>query len=172
MSYGRSRLTAHYQAGDPFLGSIIKGVGKFVGGAVTGLVTTGTPVGAVVGGIRGALGKPQIQAMAPSYTRVATPPVSAMPGGAYTAGGGPMGAIYAAGAAAQRAPRMTKAGYMTTRKRPRMNPMNPKAARRAARRLDSYVREYKRVEKTLRKLAPPRRRSGRADLGPGHRHVR
>jgi len=47
------------------------------------------------------------------------------------------------------------------RKRRRMNPCNPKALRRAVRRLSMYHKQNKKIEQQLRKLAPPRRAARR-----------
>lgn len=56
-------------------------------------------------------------------------------------------------------------------KRRTMNVNNPKALRRATRRLSSWNKQKVRIEKELRKLAPPRR-SSRRDIPAGHTHVR
>jgi len=54
----------------------------------------------------------------------------------------------------------------TRRRRRRMNPCNPKALRRAVRRLSMYHKQNKKIEAQLRKLAPrPARRRA-----PAHHH--
>jgi hypothetical protein len=58
------------------------------------------------------------------------------------------------------------------RKRRRMDPLNPKALRRATRRLAAFNREKAKVEKELRKIAPRPRTRTRRDLPPGHTHTR
>jgi len=57
-------------------------------------------------------------------------------------------------------------------KRRRMNPLNPKALSRSTRRLAAFTRRVRSVEKQLRKIAPRSRSRPRADLGPGHRHIK
>jgi len=155
MPYGRSRLTAAQQMGDPFLGGIIRGIGRVAGGFISG-----GPLGAV-GGLVGALrgGPPtQIQARrlppAAMFPQFQQQPVSRR--------GSPR---LPAGRPASRLP-----GDAPRRRR--MNPLNVKALRRSTRRLAGFQREAKKVEKQLRKIAPQRRSSSRRDLGPGHRHVR
>jgi len=152
MPYGRSRLTASAQLGDPFLGGLIKGIGRVAGGFLSG-----GPLGAIgglVGAIRG--GPPtQITGVRPRGLAtgplpfVAPRPVSPIPRGM---------------AAAPRQPGQPG-------RRRRMNPLNVKALRRSTRRLAGFQREAKKVEKQLRKIAP-QRKSSRRDLGPGHRHIR
>jgi len=56
---------------------------------------------------------------------------------------------------------------VTRRKYRRMNPCNPKALRRAVRRLSAYHKQNKKIEVQLRKLAPPRRAARR--YSPPHR---
>lgn len=146
MPYNGSALRGHIQTGDPFLGDIVKGIGgiaKTVGGFIPG------PIGTVARAAGGLL--------APGRPRILPP---AMPGGIMPFGPGPPG------------PALGRR-VMGQRKRPRMNPLNPKAVRRATRRLTSFSREVKKVEKALRRIAPATRRSApRRDLPPGHTHVR
>jgi len=156
MPYGRSRLTASAQLGDPFLGGIIRGIGRAAGGFLRG-----GPLGAL-----GAIITPQIRT-----------PVSAIPGSGTQFIGPPRPT------ALRQPPRpapgsfniMGAAGALPGRpvgqRRRRMNPLNVKALRRSTRRLAGFQREAKKVEKQLRKIAP-QRRSSRRDLGPGHRHIR
>ena len=153
MPYGRSRLTASAQLGDPFLGGLVRGIGRAVGGFVRG-----GPLGAL-GAVIG--GRPQPQALPPPQILVPRPPGRQIGLLNIQRGGG-------ATAATRGAPRMPG----EPGRRRRMNPLNVKAVRRSTRRLAAFQREAKKVEKQLRKIAPQRRSSSRRDLGPGHRHVR
>ena len=155
MPYGRSRLTASAQLGDPFLGGIIRGIGR-IASFVPG------PIGAIGGAIAGIgarrgppafVGPPR-----PTSLRQVRPPAVMFPAASLTG---------IRGAPAPRGPRMPG----DAPRRRRMNPLNVKALRRSTRRLAGFQREAKKVEKQLRKIAP-QRRSSRRDLGPGHRHVR
>lgn len=158
--------------GDPFLGGLLKGAGKLIGGAakvVGGVV--GGPVGGILSGVGGLLA-PTKKAAAIQQQVGAVPyggpmmnvmqmppaPIVGIPGMIPTATGMPPGT------------RITKQGTVTARKRPRMNPHNPRALRRSARRLEAHIREHKKIERSLRKLAPARR--SRRDLPSGHTHVR
>lgn len=60
------------------------------------------------------------------------------------------------------------------RKRRRMNHTNFSALKRALRRVEGFTKVVKRAEKSLRKIAPPRRSSSTRKLiaGPGHTHER
>lgn len=82
--------------------------------------------------------------------------------GVTTAGVG--GAVFGAG---QRVGQMVLGpdGQPVQRRRRRMNPLNPKALRRATRRLTSFNKISKKTAAELAKLAPPRRRSS-----GGHHH--
>ena len=139
--------------GDPFLGGLVRGIGRAVGGFVRG-----GPLGALAGVLGG-----QPQAVQP--IRQAPPlvlqPQPVRPIGTFRAGSPRL----AAGRPASRLP-----GEPGRRRR--MNPLNVKAVRRSTRRLAAFQREAKKVEKQLRKIAPQRRSSSRRDLGPGHRHIR
>ena len=131
--------------GDP---GIFGFLGKAVGG-IAGTLLKNSPVGIAAGAIGGAIGRKQ----APTFTR---------PGGAVGTTStfiqqqvpkpGVSGAI-------QRALPGGQTGFITVRKkRRRMDPLNVKALRRSTRRLAAFQREAKKVEKELRKLAPPARR--------------
>jgi len=152
MPYGRSRLTASAQLGDPFLGGLIRGIGRAAGGFLRG-----GPLGAV-----GAL-LPRPGGGRPAPAPVA-PPASMFPQFPSPIRGRPGSLRLPAGRPATRLP-----GEPGRRRR--MNPLNVKALRRSTRRLAGFQREAKKVEKQLRKIAP-QRRSTRRDLGPGHRHIR
>ena len=69
MPYGRSRLTASAQLGDPFLGGLVRGIGRAVGGFVRGGPLGA--LGAVIGGGR------QPVALPPPPDPCAAPPSSA-----------------------------------------------------------------------------------------------
>jgi len=139
--------------GDPglfgFLGKAIGSVAKTAFGA--------SPVGIAVGAISKAA-KP-----------AATPPFT-MPGGG---SGIPSTFIQqqvpkpGVRGALERAIPGGQTGFVTVRKkRRRMDPLNVKALRRSCRRLAAFQREAKKVEKELRKLAPPARRRS----APSHHH--
>ena len=152
MPYGQSRLTAASQIGDPFLGGLVRGIGRAAGGFLRG-----GPLGAL-----GALLPPPRQPVA----RRLPGPLPFLPPQ-------PQFQLPLGRPSSQRLP----AGRPATRmpgepsRRRRMNPLNVKALRRSTRRLAGFQREAKKVEKQLRKIAP-QRRSTRRDLGPGHRHIR
>lgn len=153
MPYGRSALVGGMQAGDPFLGGLVKGIGKFATGAVGGLISGGSPISAISGGLRSAFGGPQVQ-----------PP--AMPGSGF--GPGPGGIT---GVPGRRGRGRGRGGQ---KKYKRMNYSNQKALRRALRRATGYARQQKAVKKAAsefaREFGP--KRSARRDLGPRHSHVR
>jgi len=157
MPYGRSRLTAATQLGDPFLGGLIKGALKFGGKLLGGAVK-------IAGGFAGL---PQIP-MQP-IQQVLPPPAILFPQQPIARRLPPSQAqIGARGLAGVGPPRP----FGAAPKRRRMNPLNVKAVRRSTRRLAAFQREAKKVEKQLRKIAPQRRPSSRRDLAPGHRHIR
>lgn len=154
--YNRSALAGTYQAGDPFLGGVIKGIGKVAGGFLTGgpLGAIGAGVGLIKGG-RGGPPQPPAGGMPgvgwPGYPRI---PLPGVPG----AGQG------------RRVRRQPGEG-----KRRRMNYNNQKALRRALRRATGFARQNKAVKKAASEFARefgPKRSSARRDLGRGHRHVR
>jgi hypothetical protein len=160
--YNRSALVGTYQSGDPFLGSVVKGIGKFAAGAVGGLISGGSPIAAISGGIRG------IRGGAP-----------AMPGGGIPVPSGlgrrtfsrPKGGPPGIGRIGEVIPEMI--GQKP--KRRRMNYSNQKALRRALRRATGYARQQKAVRKAASEFARefgPKRKSPRRDLGSGHRHIR
>lgn len=139
--------------GDPGLFGFL---GKAVG-SVAGTLLKGSPIGIAAGGLLGAIRKQP----------TSTPPFT-MPGGGVTSTfiqqqvpkPGVSGAI-------QRALPGGQTGFVTVRKkRRRMDPLNVKALRRSTRRLSAFQREAKKVEKELRKLAPPARRRS----SPSHHH--
>ena len=137
--------------GDP---GLFGSLGKLLGGAARMIPG---PVGAIAGILTGAKVKQASQSTV------------AMPGGGIPSGFAPQqvprpGIL----AAAQRAIPGGNTGMMTVRKkRRRMDPLNVKALRRSTRRLSAFQREAKKVEKELRKLAPPARRRS---SGTHHHH--
>jgi len=155
MPYGRSRLTASSQMGDPFLGGLIKGIGK-----VAGKVLGTTPLGAAAGTVAGAIfgrktSKAAGVAVVPGAGRVQQIPVVNVPG---------------LKGAAQRAIPGGATGLMVggepRKRRRRMNPTNIKALRRAVRREEAFIRAAKKTglvtvpkAKRVRRAASPRRRS-------------
>lgn len=153
MPYGQSALRGHSQAGDPFLGDIVKGIGKMVGAVVPG------PIGAV-GQLIGGRPAPQPRILAPR------PQVGVMPGGAASRifPGRPTTPM-----------RVDPVTGAVVKKRRRMNYSNQKALRRALRRAGGYARQQKAVRKAASEFARefgPKRRTPRRDLPRGHIHVR
>jgi len=147
--------------GDPFvhtfIGTVLRGAGGLIGGLPGKIATT---AGGIIGGQIGQGAQP-VDATIITQT---VPEPTGFPGGFM--GGATGTGIKKTG---QRQPGRVKG----VAKRRRMNPLNVKALRRSTRRLASFQREAKKVEKELRKLAPPaRRRSSRRDLGAHHTHVR
>jgi len=155
---GYSTNSQKLGVGDPFVHSKIGGILKKAGGFLGG------PIGAGLKGVGGI-----IQGGPATTITTAVQPPHAAPGGSIPSGFAPtrLGASSAGGAA-------KGAGFGgKTKRRRRMDPLNVKALRRSTRRLAAFQREAKKVEKELKKLAPPaRRRSSRRDSGPGHTHVR
>lgn len=154
MPYGDSALRARAQAGDPGLfgsiGKFLGGAAKFVGGVVPG------PIGGIIGGVGGIL--------APGKRRRIPGPLitPSLPGA---------GIISPRPFPTARGRAIPGVAFPEPRRR-RMDPGNTKALRRAVRRVSAWDRQRKSVEKSLRKIAPPARRRARADIPPGHRHVR
>lgn len=147
MPYGMSTARAR---GDPFLGGLIKGIGKVAGGFLTG-----GPLGAVSAGVGLVRGKPR----APQIIAAARP----------GAGFG----TFPAGRAISRGVSRAAMGLPPSRRR--MNYSNQKALRRALRRATGYARQQKAVRKAASEFARefgPRRSAPRRDLGRGHVHVR
>jgi len=148
--------------GDPGLfGSLGKLVGK-VGGLIPGPIGT---IATIIGGAGGGGGSRG------GGGTVGTPPFT-MPGGSGIISSRLQERVPVPGivGAAQRLIPGGQTGFTTRpKKRRRMDPLNVKALRRSTRRLAAFQREAKKVEKELRKLAPPaRRRSSSAH----HHHPR
>lgn len=147
--------------GDPFIhktiGKIAKGVGGFIGGPIGGILKAGG--GLLTGREQQPVRIPQVPTTPPILR--GAPPIFGVPGVPPTPTGLPPGT------------RVTKQGTVTDRKRPRMNPLNPKALRRADRRIDAFVTQARRALKHSNyKIVSKSAGRSRRDLGPGHRHVR
>lgn len=141
----------YYMSGDPglfsFLGKAVKGVAKTavgIGGAVLAASPVGQAVQAAGRTFTAATGAPVPVAPTMPMTFGALP---TMPARVLGAGAGAAVGTVAAPFMKQAQPRVTKAGAVTTRKRPRMNPYNPRALARASRRIDSM---RKSMSKALR----------------------
>jgi hypothetical protein len=161
--YNRSALVGTYQAGDPFLGGIIKGVGKIAGGFLTG-----GPLGAIGAGVGLIGGKPKRQQR--QQRRRRGRPQRPM------AGFGPIGPIAGIPGAlpGPGSSGMPDLGGEPPARR-RMNYSNQKALRRALRRATGFARQNKAVRKAAGEFARefgPKRSSPRRDVGRGHVHVR
>lgn len=163
-------MTTYQAVGDPFLGGLLKGAGKFIGGvAKTAGGLIGGPVGGILRGAGGILAPTRPAPMQQFPISRAGRGITGIPGfpglptnipGIPTQGPG--------------APRVTKQGTVTTRKRPSMNPANPKALRRAIRREEAFVNLAKKALKGSKYTITTRgaARRPRRDLGAGHIHVR
>lgn len=170
--------TTYRSVGDPFLGGLIKGVGKVAGGL---LKTAGGIVPGPVGGVLGTVGGIIAPSRPSAYGALTIPPISisgslpAFPGAptvglslpqGYTPGfpgGGAMGAA-AGGAVKPSGYHLNKSGYFLktgayvapgTRwvRNRRMNAANGRALRRSIRRAKSFDNLVKRNRKNLRSLA-------------------
>lgn len=156
--------TRGYQSvgvGDPFIhskiGSALRGVGGFLPG----------PLGAIAG----AVGRTGFFQPTSTLIQQTVPQPMAFPGG-FTGVRG-LQETTTSGTRGKGGTATSTALVVQGKKRRRMNPLNVKALRRSTRRLAAFQREAKKVEKELRKLAPPaRRRSSKQDLGVHHTHVR
>jgi hypothetical protein len=146
MSYGMSARKAR---GDPFLGSIVKGIGKIAGAVLPG------PVGAAARILTGGGGG----GAAPA------PPSVSMPGGGLFRGLGPT---------TTRSLTVNAQGQVV-RKRRRMNYSNQKALRRSLRRVTGYARQQKAIKKAAREFARefgPKHHARRDVVVPRHTRVR
>ncbi len=156
-----------------------------------GKVAIGTAIGGPIGGvIAGQIGKPRAPTLPGQFPGQPREPVfpgmgvqppgfvgavariggtvlrsPAVRAGAAAAAGAVLGDVLGPGAKVPRLVRLDQFGNVI-RKRRRMNPCNPKALRRAVRRLSMYHKQNKKIEAQLRKLAPPRR----ARRAPTHHH--
>lgn len=153
-------LSVGMYQGDPFLGGIIKGAGKLLGGGLK-------IAGGIVPGLGGTVLKTAGGLLAPTKRAAVQP--SAFPIMPPSLGGLGMQGFMPT----NRPPRVTKSGAVTTRKRPTMNPANPRALRRAIRRQDSFVKLARKALKgSGYQITTRASRRSRRDLGPGHSHVR
>lgn len=173
-------MTGYMATGDPFLGGVLKGIGKVAKGAIGGFLGGG-PIGAITGGI-GALAGGGRPISVPMPISRALPPVTGItgqigfPAGPQIGGGisfgprvpqiaGPAGVP--AGSCPPTGPRgyhLNKSGYFLksgqyvppgTRwvRNRRMNPANGRALRRSISRAKSFDNLVKRNRKNLRALA-------------------
>lgn len=162
--------------GDPGIFSIFKRLGRGVVGAVKGFAGLGRKAETNLGALRTAAGGGDVGA---SGTRTAAVmgtggaiPIkqAGLAGAAGAAIGrvaprlGPVlrtgGKLAVAGAVLEAGGQLFDAVTgAPIKKRRRMNVLNPRALSRATRRLAGFNRRTKTVEKVLRRLAPPRRRS-------------
>ena len=167
MPYGQSRLRAQYYAGDPFLGGLVKGIGKVLGG----VAKVAAPVlGGVVGGVPGAILGGILRRGVPGVAR-RVPPAPQVPGlpPLYAYRGPPR-----PGAPPRAVTVDPVTGEVKARRR-RMNYANQRALRRSLRRVTGYARQQKSVRKAAQEFArefAPKRRAPRRDLPRGHIHVR
>lgn len=144
--------------GDP---GIFSSIGGFLGSTIKKVATVAfqtSPAGRIFKAAQGII---QPQSVPPPFT---------MPGGGQAT-------TFFQQQAQQASKGSSGSGGMSTslvvqgKKRRRMNVLNVKALRRSTRRLAGFQREAKKVEKELRKLAPPaRRRSSSAHIHHGHKH--
>jgi len=164
MPYGTSALRGHAQAGDPFLGGVIKGALGVAGTLLPG------PLGGAARAAKGVL--------YPSRRPSAQRQIAAMPGGRpgrpsfRSIGHLPPAPLPGGGFIPTPIPGRTLTGQ---KKRRRMNYQNQKAARRSIRRLTGMARQNKALRKAASEFARefgPKRSAPRRDLGRGHTHVR
>jgi hypothetical protein len=121
MSYYRG----DYYRGDPFsIGGVIGGIGKVLSGVVGGMITGG-PAGAIAGGVR-----------------------SVMPGGAGLVAQGPGKPVPGIVGAMQRFVPGGATGYIRSK---RMNVTNPRALRRAIRRVSGFGKLVQRSKRAIAK---------------------
>ncbi len=168
----RAALIANMQ-GDPFLGALIPALGGLVAkvapkvgsffaglfrggkGAAAAAAGAGTRAASVGARVSAAPGRPASRAaMIAQVKRIGGTLLPAVGAGAAAA---------AAGAGLQFA--LGPDGELIRPRRRRMNPLNPKALRRATRRLSSFNKMAKKTQSELAKLAPPRARRA-----PGRHH--
>lgn len=161
----RSAMLAASQ-GDPFLGALLPALG--------GLVAKG--VGKLAGFIGRIGGKKVATATAAAKPLSRTAAISQVReiGGRILTRAKPFLPAVGAGVAAAAAGSVLEGilgpdGVPRARRR-RMNPLNPKALRRATRRLSSFNKMAKKTQSELAKLAPPRPRRARHHDDHHHHH--
>lgn len=119
--------------GDPFLGKLFKKIGKGIKGAVGGFLSGG-PIGAIGGAGRAVFSKVQT----PLTARMATP---VLRGGVQMRSFGATKVPGLRGVAQRAIPGgATGFEHLLPARRRRINPINPKALRRAIRRMDGFVK--------------------------------
>lgn len=165
MSYYAGTRGDYYRGsrGDPFsVGGILKGIGK-VGGGILGGLVTGGPIGAIAGGLGGLLGSTLPGGSTPSIIP-GLPPRPTIPGTNIMGAGlidfglqGPGKPKPGLGGVISRILPGGDTGYF---KRKRMNVTNPRALRRAIRRVSGFG---KLVQRSKRAIA-------RANTAVGNKH--
>jgi len=138
--------------GDPIFGALLKGftrLAKPIFRGVRKIISNRSKTSMVLGGGGGAIATRGASVVGGRVIRA---------GRAVAAAAG-LGAVFEAGGQLFDA----ATGEPVGRRRRRMNPLNPRALSRATRRLASFNRRSKSVEKQLRKLVPASRR--RAPIG-------
>jgi len=178
----RSAMIAGAQ-GDPFLGAVLPALGglvrfaapkiaRFVGG-LFGAGKTAAKVASVGARTSATVGRPASRsamiARVPSVAGSFLPQVRR--GAVVGAVGGTVAAGVAQGLGGGGVSLVVDAltGEVVQRRRRRMNPLNPKALRRATRRLASFNKMAKKTQAELAKLAPARARRAPARLTESHR---
>jgi hypothetical protein len=187
---GQQRALRGGMAGDPGLfdviGKVVGGVAKVASGAVGGFLSGG-PVGAIGGAITSIIkpstSKPTTVALpfaSPQVQRLPTLTSSALPGiGTAVSSYGPATSSQggAPGQFCLKGYHKNKSAYFHKRlnmwvdegsacvKNRRMNPLNPRAASRAMRRLDGFSKATRSVEKMMVKIA--RKNAPRGSRGGG-----
>lgn len=150
---GSNYYRGDYYRGDPFIGALVGGAVRAVAGGAVGkaIKKAGRWVGARVGGAAAAAA-PVLREAAPSAVAGAV---------GYTMGGGRMPSLPALGPLDPGGARLPWIGER--KKYRRMNPLNPKALRRALRRAEGFEKFAKRTVNALhtgpRKFKSTRRRS-------------
>lgn len=151
-------MRGDYYRGDPFsLGSLVGGVLKGVGGIVKAIPGVGTVVGGAMQGVGNIIAPSLPRLPAPSQLGLITPVPAGIPVGTQLPGGtvvkkpGVRGAI-------ERILPGGESGLML-RKRRRMNVTNPRALRRAIRRVSGFGKLVQRSKKAI----------GRANTAVGNR---
>jgi hypothetical protein len=139
----------YYRRGDPFsIGGLFSGIGKVVSGAVGGMLTGG-PIGAIAGGAAGLKSAIGTSIIPPA-------PSVSFPGGggqlvqpmSMLSGGGQITPVPGLGGVISRILPGGQTGYYIKRKR-RMNVVNPRALRRAIRRVSGFGKLVQRSKRAI-----------------------
>jgi len=166
----RSAMISRMQ-GDPFLGALLPALGGLVARAVPaagrfigGLFKGGSKLGPSVGASR------SVARGVPAGSSRSTQVARASSVGSSLIRQGLGGAAVGAGIGTISAALSQFTGFDDVpRRRRRMNPLNPKALRRATRRLASFNKMAKKTQAELAKLAPPRARRAPPRSTESHR---